>query len=178
MNNSNDILNLERQRNVAHYMLLATVIATVINILLLLTNTDMFIPYCAALPYYLTMLGNHFDGYTFGTYTATGLVMAFVVLAIWLLIWWKAKTSAGWLKAGMIAVIIDTVLLAIFAFVFLEDPGSCLAEGLLHIAIIYEIYVGLSAGKKLRQIQTETPVYAPWSEEETPADSEYSDEIE
>lgn len=178
MNNSNDIINLQRQQNVAQYLLLATVIATVLDIVLLLTNADLFIPYCAALPYYLTMLGNHFDGYTFGTYTATGLVMAFVFLAIWLLIWWKAKTSAGWLKAGMIAVIIDTVLLAVFAFVFLEDPASCLVEGLLHIAIIYEISVGLKACKKLQQMQTQDSIYTPWSEEETPADSEYSDEIQ
>ncbi len=173
----NNTLALARQRSTAQYMLLATVLTTVANIILLLANSTFMIPYCAALPYYLTMLGNYFDGYAFGTYTATGMAMAFVLLAIWLLLWWKSKNSARWLKAGMVAVIIDTVLLAVFAFVFLEDPASCLVEGLLHIAVIYEIHVGLKAHRQLQQFQAQPPVYAPWAEEETPADSEYSDDI-
>lgn len=173
-----EILRLERQRKLANYMLLATIITTVLNIVLLLAGSDIFISYCAAIPYYLTMLGHYFDGYIFGTYTNTGLVMAFVVLAIWLLIWWKAKESGGWLKAGMIAVIIDMVSLAVFAMVFFESPASCLVEALLHAAIIYEIHVGLVAHKKLQQLRSQAPVFATWEGDETPAESQYSSDLD
>lgn len=170
---------LQKQQKTAQYMLLATVIATIVDIALLLANASLFIPYCAASSYYLTNLGFYFDGYALDTYTATGMVMSFVVLAVWLLVWWKSKTSRAWLKAGVILVIVDTVFLALFALLFLESPASCLWEGLLHIAVIYEMHVGLKACQQIEQItkQPAAPAYEPW-DLETPTDSEYSDELE
>ncbi len=178
MYQSNEISALERQHSTAQYMLLATVLTTAVNLLLLLTNATVFIPYCAALPYYLTMMGYYFDGYAIATYTVTGLILAAVLLVAWLLVWWQAKKRIAWLKVGMILVIVDTVILAVFAFVFLESPASCLLEGLLHLAVIYELHVGLNAYNRLRQLQQESSVQAsiPW-EEETPASAEYSDKI-
>lgn len=170
---------LTRQYNLSCYMLLATVIATVINIIFLLANADIFIPYCAALPYYLVFLGHHFDGFAISTYTATGMVLAFVGLAVWLLVWWKSKKHPGWLKAGMVLVILDTLILAIVAFVFLENPASCLFEGLLHIAVIYEIYVGCRSRKRLDMLaQQDTVAVTVLSNMETPADTEYSDDLD
>lgn len=182
MNNANEISLLERQHSTGQYMLLATPLATVVNIILLLTQADIMIPYCAAVPYYLTMLGYHFDGFTIYSYTATGLVIAAVLLLGWLLVWWMSRKRVAWMKAGFILVIVDTVFLALFAFTFLENPASCLLEGLLHIAVIYEVHVGLKAHGQLERLQREqaAPVPAPFEpwEEETPADSEYSDTIE
>lgn len=177
--NQDSLPVLEKQIKTAQYMLLATVIVTVVNIALMLANAGLFIPYCAAVPYYLTNLGFFFDGYALSTYTATGMVMAFVSLAGWLLVWWKSKTSQRWLKAGMILVILDTVFLALFAFAFLESPASCLWEGFLHIAVIYEIHVGLKAHKQIEQLskQPTAPAYEPW-DLETPTESEYSDDLE
>lgn len=169
---------LIRQYQLACYMLLATVIATVADIILLLAGADIFIPYCAALPYYLTFLGHYFDGYTISTYTATGMALAFVCLAIWMLIWWKSKKHPGWLKFGMVLVILDTLMLAIVAFVFIEDPASCLFEGILHIAVIYEIYVGCRSRKRLDLLaqQAAAPITVPF-DAQTPADTEYSDDL-
>lgn len=178
MHNSNDIPLLERQHSTAQYLLLATVLTTVANIVLLLAKASFLIPYCAALPYYLTMLGYLFDGYTLASYTAIGMAMAFVLLAGWLLVWWLAKRRTGWLKVGLVLVILDTVALAIIAFLFLENPASCLLEGLLHLAVIYEIHVGLKAHKQLAQIQSQSAEQncEPW-DDETPAESEYSSDI-
>lgn len=167
---------LKKQKNIAHYMLLATVIATVVNVALLLSNGGFHIPYSAALPYYLTLLGFFFDGYRLGTYTATGMVMAFVCLAVWLLVWWMARGRRSWLLAGMVLVIVDTVALAAYAFSFLTDPSACLLEALVHIAVIYEISRGLTAYKQearlLEQIAAEEA-----AARETPPESqiEYTD---
>lgn len=177
--NTNELPMLEKQQRTAHYMLLATIIATVVNIALLLANMGLFIPYCASLPYYLTALGFLFDGNRLDTYTATGMVMAFAVLAVWLLVWWKSKTSRKWLLAGMILVIVDTVILAGIAFSLMASPSSCLVEGLLHLAVIYEIYVGLKAYQRMEQIQKQPTVdfFDPWNQD-TPTEKEYSDTLE
>lgn len=172
---------LERQQKTARYMLLATVIASVVNMILLVVQADIYIPYCAAVPYYLTFLGHYFDGYTFSTYTTTGMVMAFVSLAVWLVTWWMAGSSRGWMRFGQILTILDTVFLAIFAFVFLSDPASCLLEGLLHIVVIYELHVGLKAGKRMAQLKQQPPVDFPpetdW-DTETPTAVEYSSDLD
>ena len=168
---------LQRQYSMACYMLLAGVIATVVNILLLLAGADLFIPYCSSFSYYFVFLGFHFDGYVLGTFTTTGLIPAFIGLAVLVLVWWKAKCHPGWLKAGMVLVILDTVVLALVALVFLENPFSCLFEGLLHIAVVYEIHVGCRAWKRLQQQEaTPQPVYGV-NDQETPSDSQYTDDL-
>ncbi len=181
MNNLNpqNTALLQRQCKTAQYTLLATVVATLVNVALLLAEADLFIPYCAALPYYLIFLGFYFDGYVLSTFTLTGMVMAFVALAVWLLVWWMSRDRCRWLKAGMILVIVDTVILAIFAFVFLEDPSSCLWEGLMHLAVIYELYVGVSACKQLQSPPAPDPApqWDPW-DPGTPSDSEYSNDYD
>ena len=170
---------LEKQYKTGHYMLLATIIATVVDIALLLGQADLYIPYFAALPYYLTALGFLFDGNTLNTYTATGMVMAFVLLAGWLLVWWMSRTNRKWLMAGMGLVIADTVVLAIFALLFLESPAVCLWPGLLHLAVIYEIHVGNRAAKRMEQMKQQPPanVYDPF-QEETPAETEYVSDLD
>ena len=168
---------LHRQRSIAHYMLLGTVIATVVNIIFLLAQAEIFIPYCAAGPYYLMFMGFLFDNYVVSTYTITAMILAFVGLAVYLLVWWMAKRSDGWLWAGMILLIADTAVLLLFAIVFLENPGSCIFEVILHIAVIYEICVGLKSSKQLQQLMQPEHAFSPGQadQEETPAESEYSD---
>lgn len=170
---------LQRQLKTAQYMLLATVIATVVNIVLLLSRSDMYIPYCAAAAYYLILLGYYFDALTLSTYTATAMVMAFVILALWLLVWWKAKRSTAWLKVGMILSIVDTVAFGAYVFLFTQDPIFNLLEGVMHIAVIYEIYVGLKAAKALAQAK-EGPRQPPFDpfDDPTPTQIQYTDEIE
>lgn len=169
------LFQLQKQQKLAHYMLLATVIATVANIALLLGNSSFQIPYSASLAYYLTFLGFFFDGYTLGTYTATGMVMSFAVLAIWLVVWWLARKHRRLLLAGLILVAADTAFLVIFSLLFLANPSSCLLDGIFHLAVIYEISVGLRAYKRVEQIQNQ-----PIQEDSDPWDTEsqYSDNLQ
>lgn len=154
----------ERQIKLARYMLLGTVIITVVNMAFLLGNVDMFISYCAAVPYYLLMLGKLFDnGYILGDlngeFTATGLLMAGVVLAVYLVVWWLARDSRRWLQVGLWLIVADLALLIVMGFVLFSSPLECLWEAVFHIAVIYEMAQGLSAQKKreaaLAKIQAE-----------------------
>ena len=142
-----------RQIKMSRYMLLGTVIITVLNIAFLLGNADMYISYSAALPYYLVWLGKMFDnglylGAVNGQFTATGLVMAGVLLGGWLLVWWLARDSRTWLKVGTIAVGVDLVILLVISTVLFSSPLSCLWEAIIHIAVIWEMGLGLKAWKE------------------------------
>ena len=142
-----------RQIRLARYMLLGTVIVTALNIAFLLGNADLYISYSAALPYYLVWLGKIFDnglqlGALNGEFTATGLVMACVMLSCWLAVWWLSQNSRTWLKVGFLAVIVDLVILVVLAMVLMGDLLSCLWEAVLHIAVLWEIYQGLKSWKQ------------------------------
>lgn len=145
---------LQRQIKLSRYMLLGTVIITVVNMAFLLGNVDMFISYCAAVPYYLLMLGKLFDnGYLLGTlngeFTATGMVMAGVILAVYLLVWWLARDSRKWLQVGLWLIVADLAVLVVMGFVLFTSPLECLWEAVFHVAVIYEMAQGLRAQKKL-----------------------------
>lgn len=134
-------------------MLLATVIVTALNIAFLLGDADLYISYSAALPYYLVWLGKVFDnglylGPSNGEFTATGLVLAGVLLIGWLTIWWLAKENRGWLKAGFILVMVDLGILAAIALLLMGDLRSCLWEAVIHLAVLWEMYQGLKAWKE------------------------------
>ena len=140
----------DRQIKLAQYMILGTVIITALNIAFMLGNGDLYISYSAALPYYLVWLGKIFDNSLYlgpvnGVFTATGLVMAAVILCGWLVVWWLSKTSRTWLKVGFILVIADLVILVILALVLMGNLFSCLWEAVIHIAVLWEMYHGLKA---------------------------------
>ena len=142
-----------RQIKLARYMLLGTVIVTVLNIVFLLANVDMYISYCAALPYYLVLFGKFFDnsmylGIINGEFTATGLFMAAILLAVWMLVWWLAKRSRIWLIVGLVAVCADLLVLLGMYVVFWGGLQGCLWEALIHGAVIFEMAQGCRAWKQ------------------------------
>ena len=144
----------QRQIKLSQYMLLGTVIITVVNMAFLLGNVDMFISYCAAVPYYLLTLGKLFDnGYMLGNlngeFTATGLVMAGVVLAVYLMVWWLARDSRRWLQVGLWLIVADLAALIAMGFFLFSSPLECFWEAIFHIIVIYEIVQGLRAQKNL-----------------------------
>lgn len=157
----------KQQLSIAQYLLLGTVIATVVNVLLLLANVDFYIPYSASLPYYLTYFGYYFDGWQVSTYTVTGMVMTFVGLAVYLVLWWMGRQHIGWLWAGMILLIADTLALAAIVLLVMDNPISFLMEFILHIVVVGEIAVGLRAYHRLQQAQSEP------SQQESPS-NDYS----
>lgn len=166
-----------RQIRLAQYMLLGTVIVTVLNLAFLLGNVDLYISYSAALPYYLVWLGKMFDnglylGAANGEFTATGLLMAGVLLGVWLVLWWLARGSRKWLKVGMIVVAVDLVVLLAVSIVLFHDPLSCLWEAIVHIAVIWEMSQGLKAWKEKEAYlaRQETPEPMP---EEAAREEEY-----
>ncbi len=143
-----------RQIKIAQYLLLGTVIITVVNMAFLLANVDMFIGYCAALPYYFLFFGKLFDnGYMLGDingeFAATGLVLGGVVLAVYLVIWWLALANRRWLQVSLWLIVADLVVLIGLALTVFSNPLDCFWEAVIHIIVIVEIAQGLQAQKKM-----------------------------
>ncbi len=164
---------LRRQVNMGCYMILGTVLITVVDILFLLLNVDFYITYSFACAFYLVWLGKGFDnGFAYSgaqvdVYTRTGLVMALVLLAALLLLWWLACRQERWLRISMAVLAVDAVLLLIFSVFLLEEPLSCLWELVIHGAVVWEMNKALSARRQLERLRR-----APVQESPEPAFTE------
>lgn len=147
---------LQRQVNMGRYMIIGTVIITVVNYILLLTHANFYITYSAAVPYYLLWFGIAMDNNfapvwdAVGTYALTGLVIGMVILAGYMLLWWFAKNDIRWIKVAMVLLIVDTVALLLFSFGVLKDPATCVWELVIHVAVIWEMKKGISAHTQLQ----------------------------
>ena len=144
-----DLASAQRQVKMARYMLLGTVIITVINLALMMANSDIYIVYCAAVPYYLGWFGWLLDGATVGHMTVIGLVLAGIVLAVYLLVWFLAEDRPLWLKIGLGLLIADTLAMLGLAFFLSDNIMDFFWELALHGAVLYEMILGVSAQKKL-----------------------------
>lgn len=148
--------NWNRQIKTARYMLLGTVIITVVNLAFLLSNSDQYVYYSSALSYYLVWLGKLFDNSNYlgpvnGVYTSTGLVMGGVVLAGYLLVWWLARDQRKWLQVGMWLIVADLAVLAVLAWKLFEEPMDCFWEVGLHLVVIWEMAQGIKAHKSRQE---------------------------
>ncbi len=150
---------LQRQINMGRYMIIGTVLITVVNLIFLLLNMDFVISYSAALAYYAAVLGKLMDNSYIsvlgpnGLYTRTGLVIAVVVLAVLLVLWLLAKKDIKWIKAAMALLVVDTLALLAFAVLFYEEGIlAVLWELVIHIAVLWEMGKALSARKQLQDL--------------------------
>lgn len=156
---------LLRQVANGRYSLLLIVILTVVNLVLTILDTGRYFLFSASVPYELVSLGMAFDnGFTDGawnvrgTLTYTGLVIALVIVAVYLLCWLLSKKRAGWLTAALVLFIIDTVALVVIAFALYDSPASQLVDLLLHVWAIVELVQAVRGSKKLKALPpTEEP---------------------
>lgn len=142
-------VKLRQQVNIARYMLLGTVIATALNLILLLIGSDTQIVYYSAVSYYFAWFGWFFDGGVFGSLAIIGQILAFAVLAFYMLAWYLAAKRSLWLKIGLGMVVIDAVALVLLIICLQAQLMAFFWELALHGAVIYEMAMGISARGKL-----------------------------
>ena len=156
---------LLRQVANGRYSLLLIVILTVVNLIMTILDTDTYFLFSASVPYYLVFVGmgieNGFVNGAWdvrGTLTYTGLVIALVIVAVYLLCWLLSKKRAGWLTAALVLFIIDTVALVVITFALYDNPVGKLVDFLLHIWAIVELVQAVRSSKKLKELPpTEEP---------------------
>ena len=165
---------LESKMKSARYSLLLVIIFTVVNLVLLLTESDRYFLFSAAVPYYLTAFGMGMDMDAGGSvFTATALVISGICLAAYLLCWIFSKRRVGWFCVALVLFLIDTVLFVLLAL-GLELLRDSIMDLVFHVWVVVELIQALSCHKKLKNLPAEPvpePVAAtaeePWN---TPAE--------
>ena len=149
------------------YSLLLILIFTVVNLVLLLVDSDRYFLFSASVPYYFTAFGIGMDSALsggIGTFTITALVISLLILAVYLLCWILSKKRTGWLTAALVLFCVDTVGLLFLSYIF---ETSNLLDFLLHAWAIYSLANGVYCAGKLKKLSASPASPAYYSGPET-----------
>jgi hypothetical protein len=170
----------------ARHNLLLVAVFSLINIILLATNSNTYFLFSAYIPYVLVDLGmafcgmypaeyygGDFAGYAFmdKSFFVITLVVAVVILALYLLCWHLSKQNkVGWLIFALVFFSIDTGLMLLINGIAIES----LIDIVFHGWVIFSLVSGIVAHNKLKNLpeETEPAVVSELQEaaEEEPAD--------
>ncbi len=148
---------LEGQYKSAWMTLIPVLALTVINIITFLAGSDSYWIFTAAIPYWLVGFGFVFDGGIVGTFTATALFMAGVILVVYLLCLIFARKYRGWLIAALVMFALDTLCLVGLALMLDIFFGSIL-DMVFHGYILFVLIRGVAASGKLKKLPPEMPM--------------------
>ena len=150
---------LMSQINGGRYSLLLILIFTVVNLLMVLLDTDRYFLFSASVPYYLTLFGKAMDnGFSdgawdvTGTYTITALVVSLVILALYFLCWLLSRKRTGWMTGALALFVLDTVALVLFSYVLYGSPMVNVMDILLHGWALWELFRAVRCNKKLKEM--------------------------
>ena len=160
---------LQQQINGGRSALLAVLILTVVNLVLLVANQDSYFLFSASVPYYLTFFGklmdNDFGQWPWekvGTFTITALVIAAAILVVFLLCWLLSKKRYGWLITGLVLFCVDTVALLLVS-VQLGTLTDNIMDLLIHAWAIFQLFQGVRCVGALNNLPEEMEPAAPVS---------------
>lgn len=161
----------------SRHNILIVLIFTVINILLLVTNSNSYFLFSAYIPYLFADLGMYLCGkypaefyseeyalaeFLPGGFLAVMLVIAAVILALYLLSWmFTKKGSKGWMVFALVFFSVDTGVM----FFLNGISTDMIIDVVFHAWVIYSLASGVSVASKLEKLPAE-PEPAP--EEQTP----------
>lgn len=147
--------------------LLLTAVFTVINLILLITNSNTYFLFSAFIPYYITSLGMLLCGrypeeyYTDGlediifindSFFAVTLTVAVVMVLFYLLAWLLSKKRrVGWLILSLVFFSLDTILMLLLNGIALD----WIMDILFHGYVIYFLIMGINAHFKLKKLPLE-----------------------
>ncbi|MBE5928610.1 MAG: hypothetical protein E7267_04450 [Lachnospiraceae bacterium] len=126
---------------------------TVVNILLLVFNSDSMFLFSATIPYFLI---------TIGIYAEIKIVMivlstiAVLNILLYFLCWLFSKKHYAWLIVALIFFGIDS--LAMIGLYIFAGEVSGIFDLLIHIWVVYYLVIGIINGRKLKTLPEETPI--------------------
>lgn len=158
--------SLETKFKNSRYNLLLVVAFTLINIVLLITDTDTFFLFSAYIPYGVIDLGMLVCGkYPAEFYQQNAIaetldpsafigfiIIAAIIVLLYLACWFfSKKVKTGWLVFALIIFAIDAIAL-IYVFGFESDN---IVDIIFHVWVIVSLIMGISAGSKLKKLPPE-----------------------
>lgn len=176
LQNTNPGVLINRYRSARHN-LLSVIIFTLINTVLLATNSGYYFLFSAFVPYMLVDLGMYYCGlypaeyylefssgmeFADNTLMIICAVIAAVILVLYLLSWiFSKKNRVGWLIFSLVLFVIDTATM-LFMVV---DISECIVDILFHAWVIISLIMGIISHFKLKKLPAE-PVLEDCAEQE------------
>ena len=140
---------------------------TVINIILLVTNSNTYFLFSAYIPFVIADFGMFFCGMYPAEYYAGGLedmeffpkevfavamVIAAVILILYILCWiFSKKFKSGWIIAALVFFAIDTAAMILLNGFVMDS----LIDYVIHAWVIFSFVNGLIAFSKLKKLPAE-----------------------
>ena len=152
----------------ARYNLLVVIIFTTLNLVMLLTGGNRYFLFSTTIPYYLTFFGYMFDHYAISTYTLTGLMMAAVFLAAYVVCWFLCKKHIGWYITALVLISVDTLVMAVL-ILWSGNLREWITEIVFHVWVIISLSRGIAAANRLKQFvpAPEPPQYTLYTDPES-----------
>ena len=167
LNNLSPQQVLETRCRNARQNLLYVVIFTLVNILLLVTKSDLYFLFSAYIPYVLVSTGMMLCGmyppeyygqdisyleFLSPTVFAILLTVAIVITALYFLSWiFSKKNRVGWLIFALVIFVIDTIGMFIFTGFAVEG----IVDIIFHVWVIVSLALGINAYFKLKKLPVE-----------------------
>ncbi len=168
LNNLSPQQVLETRCRNARSNLLYVVIFTLVNLLLLVTKSDLYFLFSAYVPYALVSVGMMLCGmypaeyygqdisnveFLSPTVFAILLTVAIVIIAIYFICWiFSKKNKVGWFIFALIIFAIDTIVMLVFTGFAVE----AIVDIIFHIWVIVSLALGINAYFKLKKLPVET----------------------
>ncbi len=146
--------------------LLLMIAFTVINILLLLFNSDTMFLFSATVPYFSAAFGKYSEIPALFT---VGLVIAFITLTLYLLCWIFSKKHYGWIITALVLFIIDSVCMV--GLYILSEDFSGVIDLAIHIWVLYYLIIGVKYGKLLKTLPEDEEEDIPFAEDNAEFDN-------
>lgn len=161
--------------NASRNNLLFVIIFTLVNTVLLVTNSNLYFLFAAFFPYFIADLGMFFCGqypaeayeglegmeFLDSSFLYVMLAISIIITLVYLLAWFmSSKNRVGWLVFALIFFTLDTLGMFVINGISLNSAFDIL----FHAYVIYYLAVGIKAHNELKKLPAE--------EEKAPTEAE------
>ena len=130
--------------------LLLMMALTVVNIVLFFAGSESMMLFSASIPYFAVIFGATIE---IPVLAIICYVIAGLTVVGYLLCWLLSKKRYGWLIPALVLFIFDT--LAMGGMYLWVGDFSGILDVLMHAWVLYYLIVGISSGKKLKNLLVE-----------------------
>ncbi len=145
----------------ARSTLLLALVLTLVNIVMILVNSNTMFLFSIFVPYVGVVFGRTYDAGLFGTNTITALVIAAVIVGVFFVCWLLSKKNHRLLTLAAILFALDTAALLFFMFTISNDPAGQIMDIVLHAVVLVQLIQGVIASGKLKKLAQENDEAAP-----------------
>lgn len=169
-NNLTEAERLQQRINTARYSMILVAALTALNAIMLLTGTDTYFLFSAALPYHLVVIASELVSELGSGPLYLSMCFLFVVVAAYVVCFAFGNKHIAWLIAALSMFVIDTVYYIFILFTFylpLAANGEISAmniviEALFHAYALYYFVIAVVNAFKLKKIKAaEAEDFAP-----------------